>query len=128
MPAASLLHAKSHTISLWPTLTGTRQRMAVWETVLTYTSWHGTKPPEIRQKIYTQGNPTASDILKDAKLHIYLETCNLKTQWDTLSHASDWVKLKVLRKIISSWQSVNWLSHIDKQFGMSNKIENMHNF
>lgn len=38
------------------------------------------------------------------------------------------MELKVLMKIMQSRQSVNWFSHISKQSGISNKIEDVHTF
>lgn len=44
------------------------------------------------------------------------------------SHTSDYIKFKVLMKVVYVWQSVNWFRHMNKQFGISNKIEDRHAF
>lgn len=44
------------------------------------------------------------------------------------SHTSDYIKFKVLMKIVYVWQSVNWFRHINNKFGISNKIEDVHAF
>lgn len=48
----------------------------------------------------THRDQIASIHTEITKLHIYSEKCHLKTQWDTVSQACHWIKLKVLKEII----------------------------